>query len=292
MSYKLEYITRLFQKTSKKAIESYVLSRLWHRLDNDEIKIIPQQYVNRHKDKYALTDVYFPQFKIHVEVNEPAHYESEERIQNDKRRKEEIEKQTGHKVYEIDCRKSLKEIHNEVDQIVKIIDKSLAEQLKRNEFKPWQPDEERNPDYWKGKNAITVKDEVCFNNIEDICMLFDADFRKTKRGYLRLGGISHPRNNNIILWWPSEKSRKGWLNNLDEENETITETHSDRNKKEEHYNDHVNTQETRYVFYHSKDILGLVSYKFKGVYAYDSERSNPEIGTVWRKIDDKVILNS
>ena len=65
MNYKVEYITRLFQKTSSKAIESYCLSRLWHRLDNDEIKIVPQQYVNRHTDKYALTDVYLPQFKIH-----------------------------------------------------------------------------------------------------------------------------------------------------------------------------------------------------------------------------------
>lgn len=290
MNYKLDYITRLFQKTSKKAIESYVLSRLWHRLDNDEIKIIPQQYVNRHKHKYALTDVYFPQFKIHVEVNERAHYESEERIQNDKKRKEEIEMQTGHKVYEIDCRKSLKEIHAKVDQIVKVINVSLIEQHRLNTFKPWNPDEERSVEYWRRKNVISGKDEVCLNNIEDICNLFNADFKKTKRGYLRLGGISHPEKNNVILWWPSEKSRKGWLNYLDEENKTITETHSDNNKKEEHYINHLNSQELRYVFYHSKDILGLVSYKFEGVFAYDSERSTPEIGTVWKKIDDRVEL--
>ncbi|WP_027000749.1 AbaSI family restriction endonuclease [Eisenibacter elegans] len=76
MNYKVEYITRLFQKTSSKAIENYCLTRLWHRLDNDEIKFVPQQYVNRHTDKYALTDVYLLQFKIHIEVNEPAHYTS------------------------------------------------------------------------------------------------------------------------------------------------------------------------------------------------------------------------
>lgn len=73
MSLKLDYITRLFQKTSKKAIEHYVLTRLWHLLNDYEIEMLPQQYVNRHADKYALTDVYFPQVKLHVEVNERAH---------------------------------------------------------------------------------------------------------------------------------------------------------------------------------------------------------------------------
>ena len=34
-------------------------------------------------DKYALTDVFFPQFGIHVEINEPPHY-SESRIIADK----------------------------------------------------------------------------------------------------------------------------------------------------------------------------------------------------------------
>lgn len=61
MDYKLEFLSKLFQKTSKKALENYVLTRLWHKLDDFDVKIIPQQYVNRHEDKFALTDVYFPQ---------------------------------------------------------------------------------------------------------------------------------------------------------------------------------------------------------------------------------------
>jgi hypothetical protein len=72
MNAKVEYISKLFQKTSFKALENYCLTRLWHKLDNDEIKFVPQQYVNRHTNKYALTDVYLPQFQIHIEVNEPA----------------------------------------------------------------------------------------------------------------------------------------------------------------------------------------------------------------------------
>ena len=288
MNYKVEYITRLFQKTSSKAIESYCLSRLWHRLDNDEIKIVPQQYVNRHTDKYALTDVYLPQFKIHIEVNEPAHYISTERIQADEQRKQQVEKNTGHRLYVIDCRQDLSEIHKQIDNIVQIINGSLLEQKKIGVFKPWQPDIERNPEFWKVKSNINQADEISFGNIEDICKLFDADFNKTKRGYLRLGGLPHPKNNRYLLWWPSEKSRQGWLNKLSSDDLEIIETHSDNGKRTNHFNTLLNSQEIRIVFFHYKDILGLTSYRFKGIYAYDNIKSTHETGTVWKRISNSL----
>lgn len=291
MNYKLEYITRLFQKTSNKAIENYCLTRLWHRLDNDTIKIVPQQYVNRHADKYALTDVYFPQVKVHIEVNEPAHYNSQERIEADEQRKREIESQTGHKVYVIDCRNELSEIHRQIDEIVLIIKNSTDELIDNDSFKPWQPDIERNPLHWKEKKKISVSDEISFNNIEDICNLFDADFNKTKRGFLRRGGILHPKNNGTLLWWPSERTRQGWINKLSNDEQEIIETHEEAHKREKHFNEHLNTGELRIVFFYHRDILGLTSYKFKGLFAYDNEKSKPEIGTVWRRIDDKINID-
>ena len=176
ISEKTKYITSFFEKTSKKKIENYCLTRLWHRLDNDEIKIIPQQYVNINPEKYALTDVYLPQFKIHIEVNEPAHYLSQVKIEEDKLRKFEIENQTGHKLYTIDCRKELSQIHQQIDTIVSEINDRISEQKSNGTFKPWQPDIEKNPDYWKQKKVISLEDEISLTNIEDICKLFNADF--------------------------------------------------------------------------------------------------------------------
>lgn len=292
MDYKLQYITKLFQKTSNKAIENYVLSRLWHRLDNDQIKMVPQQYVNRHDDKYALTDVYFPQVNIHVEVNEPEHYKSDERMEADKRRKIEIENHPGHQVVVVDCRKSLSQIHKDIDDVVDIINSLICEQKKLGQYKPWQPEIERNPNFWKQKNIISVIDEISFNNIEDVCSLFNADFKKTIRGFQRTGGIKHPQNQNIVIWWPSEMNRQGWKNELDEQNGKITETNNEQEKRSEHYERirRNNKNEIRYVFFHYKDFLGLTSYKFKGVFAYDDENSKKEIGTVWKKIAEKIIL--
>ena len=88
MDYKLEYMERLFAKISKKKTESYVISRIWHQLDDDRVKFVVQQYVRIDKGKYALADLYLPQLNLFIEVNEPVH---EANIERDKLRNEKIE---------------------------------------------------------------------------------------------------------------------------------------------------------------------------------------------------------
>jgi len=292
MSYKLDYISRLLQRTSSKRIEHYVISRIWHLLDNYDIKMTPQQYVSRKLTKYALTDVYFPQIGFHVEVNEPAHYDSEISINRDLKRQKEIETNTGHQVFVIDCREDILGIHSQIDELVDKINSKVKIQIKQGVFKPWNPKNEHNPHYWKKKGSINVSDEISFYTIEDICLLFDADFQKTKRGFLRKGAIANPKNVDQIIWWPSEKSRKGWLNTYDEIENTITEAHSDLNKNAEHYSHHAVKSYIRIVFYRYKDILGVTNYKYVGVFTNDKEKSNPELGTVWKRIGKKLDLET
>jgi hypothetical protein len=155
-------------------------------------------------------------------------------------------------------------------------------------FKPWQPDIESNPDHWKKIGTIKTTDEIWFRNIEDICKLFDADFNKTKRGFQRRGGIFHPNSSTYLVWWPSEKTRSGWLNTLSVDETEIVETNSDIKTKEAHYNNHLNSPQRRIVFFHHKDVLGLTSYKFKGVFAYDNVKSSPSVGTVWKKVENEL----
>ena len=87
MDYKLEYMERLFAKISKKKTESYVISRIWHQLNDDRVKFVVQQYIRRTQDKYALADLYLPQLNIFIEINEPFHKNNAE---VDKIRNEEI----------------------------------------------------------------------------------------------------------------------------------------------------------------------------------------------------------
>jgi hypothetical protein len=292
MSYKLEYISRLFHKTSGKRIEHYVITRIWHLLDNYDIKMTPQQYVSRQSSQYALTDVYFPQIGFHVEVNEPAHYESDERIQRDLKRINEIEANTGHRVFVIDCRESLDGIHGQIDNLISEINAKVNKQIEQKVFKPWNPGNEHNPKFWKDKGTISISDEVSFHTIEDICLLFDADYTQTKRGFLRKGGIYHPKHTNLFLWWPAEKPRSGWQNRYDEINGTITETHSDEEKKVNHYESLLQGTHIRVVFFHYKDISGQTNYKFVGVFKNNKEKSNTEIGTVWSRIGETLNLET
>lgn len=292
MNYKLDYISRLFQKTSHKRIEHYVISHIWHLLDNYDVKMVPQQYVARELSQYALTDVYFPQIRLHVEVNEPAHYENEDRISLDLRRRQEIENKTGHQFFVIDCREDLLVIHSQIDELVTIINSEVKEQIQRGVLRPWNPGNEHNPDYWKDKGIIGISDEVSFTTIENICLLFDANYQKTKRGYLRKGAIENPKNESQTIWWPSERARSGWINDFDEIKGTIIETHSDPKKKSDHYYDHSQAKHTRICFFHYKDVLGLTRYKYVGVFTNDLEKSNPELGTFWKRIGDQINLNT
>jgi hypothetical protein len=292
MNHKLEYISRLFQKTSSKRIEHYVLTRIWHHLNDDSIKMSPQQYVSRHLDKYAMTDVYFPQICIHIEVNEPAHYDNQFRIEQDLKRKLEIEQNTGHKVFTIDCRENIEGIHLQIENVISEINSRAKQQRKSEVFKSWNPDNEHNPEYWKSKKSISISDEISFYTIEEICQLFNADPNKTKRGFLRKGGIQHPLKPEIFIWWPSEYSRGGWVNHYDEVEGIITETHSDDKKKIDHYNYHSQGLLTRIVFYHYKDILGFRNYKFVGVFTNDKTKSNENIGTVWVRVVSVINLET
>jgi hypothetical protein len=183
-------------------------------------------------------------------------------------------------------------IHRQIDQLVAKINLAIKEEIDKGNFRPWKPENEHNPCYWKEYGTIALSDEVAFHTIEDICSLFDADYRKTKRGFLRKGGIRSPNKPELFVWWPSEKPRSGWLNSFDEVAGTITETHSDEGKKRDHYNWHAQEVHTRIVFFHYKDILGRTTYRYVGVFVNDRERSTAEIGTVWTRVGEEFNLGT
>ena len=69
MKTKLDYITKQLRRTHNKKYENYVVTGIWHRLNDPTLKFVTQQYVMR-PDGRALTDMYFPQLQVHIEVDE------------------------------------------------------------------------------------------------------------------------------------------------------------------------------------------------------------------------------
>ena len=167
MDYKLEYMERLFAKIGKKKTESYVISRIWHQLNDDRVKFVVQQYVRIGKDKYALADLYLPQLNIFIEINEPFH---ENNIEKDKLRNERIVDITHSELRVVVCGfrtedkngkeeihwKSLNEIHCQITEVVSFIKQRISE-LGEN-FKPWDDVSTLSVEYHRNKGYLKVED--------------------------------------------------------------------------------------------------------------------------------------
>jgi very-short-patch-repair endonuclease len=116
---KKEYIIRQLNRAKNKKYELYVITRIIHLLDDNNIKFVTQQYVSRPEGR-ALTDLYFPQFGLHIEVNE-SHHLDPKNIELDKIREADIINATGHEILEIDVTEPLEVINEEIRKIVKKI---------------------------------------------------------------------------------------------------------------------------------------------------------------------------
>jgi len=287
MDRKLEYITRLLKKISGKGIETYVISRIWHLLNNNDIKIIPQQYVRHQHGKYSLTDIYFPQFDIHVEVNEPGHYRSAEKIANDVLRENNIVTASGHQVRTIDCNRSMSDIHAQIDSLIAEIKALLQERSAMNSFRPWDPDNEYKAYYYKNQQVLNVADQVALETIEQICDLFEV--RVPKMGFQRKGAVAYPQMENTIIWWPGAHNSK-WENTISPDGCLITERATHEEVRRKHASGVIDNPHRRVTFFKDMDILGYTYYRFKGVFSLDTQRSNVTDGLFWIKTENQVQL--
>ena len=111
---KRDYIIRQIAKTNKKNYENYVVTRIYHLLNRMDIKFVTQQYVNR-PEGHALTDMYFPQIKLHIEIDEPFH---KKQIGSDIDRETDIIQATNHQISRIKITQDLESINSQITDLV------------------------------------------------------------------------------------------------------------------------------------------------------------------------------
>lgn len=269
MDYKLNYLSKIFSKIDKKGIETYVISRIWNKLDNLDIKVVCQQYVKR-ENGYALLDLYFPQINFGVEVNEPHHLN---RVEEDRMRKKEVEVAVGVTIRTIDCSKSIEQVHQQIDNVVAEINRII---VNTPNFKPWLEENTFSPEYYRKKGVLKVEDEVMLLKADDICAIFGIN------APLRAGGTNLA--DNIIVWWPNAV-HKDWANEMSADGKTITEYHKG-DRRTQHVQEHLAKEQRRITFYRKRDLFGQNYYRFVGVYELDKEQSLAENKCVWRRISD------
>lgn len=278
---RLNYLVYSFKTISYKPFESYVIQRIWHRLGDDRVQFVLQQYINRgEKSKYAFADLYLPQVKMVVEVNEKYHYSTDEQKERDAMRNAEIAKRGKLDVRVINCEQPLIAVHQDIEKVVE----EIRQRIKKlgDKFIPWNGYILRNASYYKEKGVLNVKDDIYVNTIDEACDIFDI--KAKHKGFLRAAGADI--DDKTMLWAPDTNNRL-WNNELSEDGTLIAEYP----RKDNSYPNHVpyalsTSDHKRVVFFRQRDDFGLNLYKFVGVFMLDVNRTKKENKTYWRKVSD------
>lgn len=275
---KKEYIIKQLKRTYKKEYENYVITRIWHLLNDLNIKIVTQQYIKRSidingsKKGFALADLYFPQFNLIVEVDEEHHLGT--KLSDDLRDRDVINA-TNFKIERISTKGSIELIHEKIDSIVKYI---KTEKERRN-IDNWDYEKEFSINRYLEKGYIDANENSLFRVSVDICNCFGYSYKAWMKG-----GVNHPIKDNVLIWFPKLYEHGEWDNQITLDEEYIYETNINEKKNNEMINYWINDpRDVRYCFGQYKDNLGRMLYQFKGEYTLDKERTIQEKRAVWRR---------
>jgi len=291
---KAEYISRTLTRAHNKDWENYVITRIWHKLDRPDVKFVTQQYVVRPKG-HALVDLYLPQLKMFIEVDEPPHQLNKLR---DEIRENDIVNVTrdiinlpDDKPFERIRISESKDDEPPIINIEKInaqCDKLIAKIRRRirklgSNFKPWDNSEEDPRTYIK-RGKISLADNVAFRTCKDAANCFGHKYKNFYRGI-----TNHPYREDIKIWFPKLYSHGEWQNEISHDGTIIRERNTDKEKNRKQIKRWLDDpRNTRIVFAQGKDALGILRYRFKGVFKLDRKETMQEQCAVWQKIADVV----
>lgn len=276
---KREVLFRQFRKFTRKSQEAYVISRIWHRLGLDDVEMLTQQYVRRESGGHALTDAYFPQVGIHIEVMEDAHHKN---VELDAIRKEEIVDVTGHQVYDVwpgrdeNGEGSLDKLHETIDAIVSTIRSKREDKIRSGNWEPWDPEFKYSVERWRAAGEVSLENRAAFRLISDACNAFGHQYEGYQKAW-----ASNPMDGSTGLWFPKLYPNKAWHNELSADGRTIVERclSSDPALRQDHYRRCSERTRNRVTFARVASPMGMTLYRFVGVFEMDKANSSPD-GTV------------
>lgn len=272
---KAEFIIRQLKRAHGKGFESYVITRIWHLLNRTDIKFITQQYVSRPDGSFALTDLFLPQLRMHVEVDEPQHFTKEKfYTERDAIREADIVSSTGHDIRRIDVDgKSIEDINNQIELLLK----EIKEIIKTRKIPAWDYESEYNPETYILRGSISVADNVSFRTIADACNCFGYSYKGCQRAF-----VKHLFEQKM-LWFPKLYENAQWENHISsDENEIYELEKNNPNYLQKALSTPRHGLE-RIVFARVRSNLGDVMYRFKGVFKLDPTKSQEKGFAVYLK---------
>lgn len=255
------YIRKSLAKLTHKSWEHYVVNRLVHRLDDPEIEFICQQHVPANGSRY-LSDVYFPQFDLHLEVDERAHFGNEAK---DAARAISIENTTSHKLTRIRVHEekqdiSLAAINAQIEVLIGELRCLKSEKLNQGVFSAWPADNEDRPQDYYEKGYISADENALFRTKTAALRCFGFGKKSLQQASWRV-----KERPGYCVWLPRFVNQGEWTNTLSDDGKEIIEEHSSGKTK-------VKVEKElpfRYVFGKIDDVLKNTFFKFLGEYHID-----------------------
>lgn len=252
----LSYYSETFRKIQNKKYELYVITRIFHTLNDLEIDLSMQQAVIT-KDGVRLMDLYFPQFKLCLEIDEPHHEDSEQK-NKDEIRKEAIVEIAKVEVIRIGIKgKSIEEINIEIDGIVAKIKEMKARQVSKGSFQPYSFNAKYSLENSIAKGEIHATDDVRFRIQGDALKIFGI--KSSQKGIYKYGGEHR-------VWFPKLYTDKHWINSISDDGKTINMKPQAGGEYSNSISPHISKKQKSIVFAHHIDFFGQVFYSFRGIF--------------------------
>jgi len=284
-SEKDEYILKSLSKLRHKKWELYGISRIIHKLNDPDIEFVCQQLVRFSSNDWALVDLYFPQFHLHLEIDEKQHGKTQHEI-DDKKRTASIIEATGHskpdriKAYikknDKYVPRLLSEFDLEIDKFIEKIRKLKEQQILKDHFVPWDLNKQYAPEPHKERGIIDLSIGAAFRTHQIALSCFGYGGKDYRKAAWKV-----PYLDDTIVWFPKLYANKDWVNSLENNGKAIVEKYigENDNKKKRllKTTGKPDTRNTRIVFAHEADALGKTLYRFKGVFQCKGMRKAEEL---------------
>ncbi len=292
---KEEYVARSLSRGTNKPFETFVINAIYSKLNNPNLELVTQQHVITKDKETKYIDLYFPQIKVAIEVDESYH-DSETQKMKDWAREEDIKKAVLESTIvdlngkiefiriSISNSRDLGGIFAKIDEIVNEI-KCIIK--KQDNPLVWHFSEEERLNEVKKRGYLQRGDSFAYMN--DIGRLFGIS-----RNGNGCGRCTIKISEETMVWSPTlslEGSNKdGWENTISDDLVFIYERGvCGKEKTEEGFIWHKKHNIKRYTFLKYKDSLGNSRRRFLGIYIADSFDKEKKT-EVWKLIKEEVAL--
>ncbi len=258
----LDYYATIFKKIRNKKYEFFVISRIIHLLNDRELEFTTQQLIRTENNRFLL-DLYFPQLKFAIEVDEDHH---DRQVDKDKERDRAVVEKANVKTERIIISgKSFEDVSSRIEDVVCIIRQMKEELMIAKKIVPFVYGQKYETKFWLSKGTLSVSDDARFRTHVDVAKIFGKSLKGHQRALIKL-------DDSKSVWFPKLYENGDWNNQLTSdgkliEMEKVTGGRFNSDGK-------LSPNTIYYVFAHYRDELGQVYYAFKGGFNVTKQEEN------------------